>query len=185
MLGEGEENKQNQAPEVLRSVLAPSCLDGVIQISEVMTRNLHPPQTQLQWGGLAFMPCCNFGENKHQDNWKLFFCCPSTGYWCVLSGLGTAWVLAGQGEESKDNKVICLETLSINCDLPLHLLANSWCDSSSPAKEQLLICMQHHSGHDCCWHDMSCVKGSSRRDCVSWIKAVSFYPKENAMHQVY
>lgn len=60
-----------------------------------------------------------------------------------------AWVVAGQGEDSKGNQLICLQlpalrstsntiTVSIKYDLPLHLLANSLFDSSSPIKQQLL-----------------------------------------------
>lgn len=158
-----------------------------------MGRCPHPPETQLQWQGLASIPCSNYGENEHQENWKLFFCFPSSGFWCLLPGFGRWWALQrwqpgcwlGRVKRAKITGWSAWRTISIKYDLPLHLLANSLCGSSSPAKEQLLICMHHHSGHDYCWHDMSCIKGSFRRDCVSWIKTVSFYPKENAMHQVY
>lgn len=99
---------------MLRSALTPSCLDDVTQNSEVMTRYPQPPETQLQWWGLASIPCCNSGGNQHQDNGNCSLAFPAVGAagwaWQVMGTAEVAaWVLAGQGEKSKATRVFCLE----------------------------------------------------------------------------
>lgn len=203
MLGEGKKkkkpNKTKQSTELLRSALAPNCPDNVIQNSEVV-EGIHILQRHnCRGGGLPPSCAVTVGKTNTRTTGNSSFVFPALGSdvcWLGLAGdghcrggsLGAGW--AGWREKRQQIKMIEKEwsawkTVSFKYDLPLHLLASSLCGSSSPAKEQLLICMHHHSGHDYCWHDISCIKGSFRRDCVSWIKAVSFYPKENALHQVY
>lgn len=141
-------------------------------------------------GGLLPSHAVTMGKTNIRTTGNSFFVFPALGTgvcWLGLAGdghcrggsLGAAW--AG-GREQRQQSDLPERPSVLNMICPCTYWQTHYV---TPPAQQLLICMHHHSGHDYCWHDMSCIKGSFRRDCVSWIKTVSFYPKENAMHQVY